>query len=268
MTSSCHIRGLVVTPSLVGGPFFERCIESVAANWPGAKHVVVTPNPEELSAACAPRGVTVIKETPGTKGMYGAINVGIDSGGSDWEWFTYINDDDELSPGFSKALEACHLGGDILYGRVSIVDEKDQLIGLIPTCPFPRANRYVWTAGKSALMQQGMLVKREAVLALKGFDSRLRFAGDMDFFCRAELMGLRFRYVPAVVGAFRVRSGQLSAQKDRLRDEEEATRLMLGPKRGRVSWALASALMGITNLESYARHLMRFGIKRRSEMYS
>jgi len=46
----------------------------------------------------------VVADAGRAGGIYGALNAALAVAGNDWDWFTYINDDDTLLPGFSEAL--------------------------------------------------------------------------------------------------------------------------------------------------------------------
>jgi GT2 family glycosyltransferase len=55
-----------------------------------------------------------------------------------------------------------------------------------------------------------MLMHRDVVRTLGGFDVRYRLCADLDFWARAFALGAPFRYYGVTVAEFRLRAGQLS----------------------------------------------------------
>ena len=63
----------------------------------------------------------------------------LQAAGEDWQWFTYINDDDELGPEFSRIAERHFARADpepVVYGNVRVIDEDADLrASLVPMGP-------------------------------------------------------------------------------------------------------------------------------------
>ena len=59
-------------------------------------------------------------------------------------------------------------------------------------------------------------VRRQALLAVGGFDGEIRFAADWDLWVRLALSGSRFGCIDQPLARYRLQAGSLSAQRARL----------------------------------------------------
>lgn len=204
---------LVVTPTLGDSPFLEETVASVAAQPAPIQHVLSTPETKVEELRDRFPQVEVCADQGKAGGIYGAINSGIAAARPRWEWFTYINDDDTLLPGFSAmhaAEEADGTRADVAYGDVALIDEEGKEISRITIERNPVWIPPLLQQGISPLMQQGMLFRKRTVERLRGFDTRYRLCADLDFWLRALVRGARFRSHRLRVAQFRLREGQLS----------------------------------------------------------
>jgi glycosyltransferase involved in cell wall biosynthesis len=213
MTPTNTPRLLVVTPTLGDSPFLDQTVTSVLTQPAEIEHVIVTPA-DRVAALQArfPRS-QVCADAGKAGGIYGALNVGLAQARSDWQWFTYINDDDALMPGFGAMIadEANREKvADVSYGDVELVDEDGFCISRITVERSPGWIPALLQQGISPLMQQGMLFRRAVVARLRRFDTRYRLCADLDFWLRAYVGRARFRAHRLRVAQFRLRSGQLS----------------------------------------------------------
>lgn len=206
-------RILVVTPTLGESDFLDRTMESVASQPLEILHVLSVPAPKVAALAARYPHARVVPDAGKAGAIYGALNAALAVTPEGWEWFTYINDDDALLPGFGRAVSA-HLEDEepapVLYGNVELIDERGDCISLITTSPSPAWIPPLLHQGISPMMQQGMLFRRDVVEELGGFDLRYRLCADLDFWLRAYAAGRRFRYSGERVAQFRLREGQLS----------------------------------------------------------
>jgi hypothetical protein len=214
---------LVITPTLGDSQFLPASIEAVRClrECAEVRHVLVAPAAQvgrlaELYAHCE-----VIADAGREGGMYGAINRALFSD-LDWDWFTYINDDDLLMPEVARVIAThCQPANRrvIAYGDVRNVREDDTSLGLQTVERSPRYFRPLLRQRISIFTQQGALVSREVAAELEGFNPALRLCGDLDFWVRAIAAGFAFKYYPGEVARFRIRSGQLSGDRPRLLEE-------------------------------------------------
>ncbi len=206
-------RILVVTPTLGESDFLDLTMESVAAQPLDILHVLSVPAPKVAALAARYPHARVVPDAGKAGAIYGALNAALAVTPDGWDWFTYINDDDTLLPGFGRAvvrhLEA-ESPGPVLYGDVELIDERGVCINRITTTPASDWIPALLHQGISPLMQQGMLFRHDVVAALGGFDLRYRLCADLDFWLRAYAAGHRFRHAGERVAQFRLREGQLS----------------------------------------------------------
>ncbi|HTQ32095.1 MAG TPA: glycosyltransferase [Opitutaceae bacterium] len=227
---SAYRRILVVTPTLGESRFLDKTVDSVATQPLEIMHVLSAPVERQQALQARFPHAHVVPDNGKLGGIYGALNAALTQArmSAGWDWFTYINDDDALLPGFSEVLYR-HLRSafpeSVVYGDVSMIDESDRTIALVTVERNPAWIPALLQQGISPLMQQGMLFRREIVESLGGFDSRYRLCADLDFWLRARAAGAGFRYYPARVAQFRLRGGQLSADTAvTVREQEEIVR--------------------------------------------
>jgi glycosyltransferase involved in cell wall biosynthesis len=207
------LRVLVVTPTLGASAFLDRTMASVAAQPLVVTHLLAAPAEKQADLQARFPRARVVADAGRSGGIYGALNAGLAAAGNDWDWFTYINDDDTLLPGFSEALcEHAQLAApeSVIYGNVDLIDESDRVISQVTTESDPERIPALLQQGISPLMQQGMLFRRPVVGWLGGFNLRYRLCADLDFWLRAYVMNARFRFAAKRVAQFRIRRGQLS----------------------------------------------------------
>jgi hypothetical protein len=232
---------LVVTPTLGHSPWLDQTVESVVRlrnEHPNLRHVLVVPEMELDRLKTAYPELAVMSEALGTTSLYGAINT---AAGllDDWDWLTYLNDDDVLGPGFGRVVEAAvDDSADVIYGRVSYIDAEDRVLGAFPVERRPRRLACLMAAGIPPLTQQGTLVRRACFDRLEGFDPQYRLAADFDFWVRAVRAGCSFSYLPVETASFRLREGQLSVDQDRVQSEMKTIVANHLPLPGRLSKAL------------------------------
>jgi GT2 family glycosyltransferase len=222
---SDYRRILVVTPTLGESVFLDKTMESVATQPLDIMHVISAPAKKQRALQVRFPQARVVVDNGKEGGIYGAINAALAQAPGEWDWFTYINDDDVLLPGFSEVFYR-HLRSaapeSVIYGDVALIDERDRKISLVTTERDPQWIPALLQQGISPLMQQGMLFRRETVRRLHEFDTRYRLCADLDFWLRAYAAGEEFRYYPTCVAQFRVRGGQLSSNTAlTMREQEE-----------------------------------------------
>lgn len=254
---------LVVTPTLGSSSWLAETVASVAAHGGGAVQVLVAP--AEKTAALAARFPTVRVATDPGGGMYAALNAGL-AAASDWEAFTYLNDDDVLLPDFAanvRAVEAAGAGAPcIAYGGVRLIGTGGQRLGAIPISPAPELNRRLYAQRLEPVYQHGTVVTRAVVEQIGAFDAQLRFCGDSEFLARACVHGVRFlRATGRETAAFRLRAGQLTKNRaamvaERQRVDEKLGLLAPQPA-GALRWARWR--FRLANLPVYTERIRRHG---------
>jgi len=232
---SVQQRLLVVTPTLGVSSYLDETVRCVTSLKIPFLHVLSCPKAVVPDLRQRFPHATVIADAGQEAGLYGAINVALQTAGEDWQWFTYINDDDELAPGFSEMARAHFARANpepVVYGNVRVIDENGDTISFLTTENAPRFIPALLRAGISPLNQQGMLFRRDVVESLGEFNTKYRICADLDFWARALAAGYRFRYYPVEVGRFRVRRGQISGDVGLTTREQEEIACRLFPKAG------------------------------------
>ncbi len=257
---------LVVTPTLGSSAFLEETIHSVRELPFPVFHVLSCPEHRLQDLTARFPFCKVIQDAGLKGGIYGALNAALSAVISDdWEWFTYINDDDAIGPGFATALQS-HLSRPspepIVYGNVRLINEVSHPIGWITTEKDPSRLHLLLHQSISPLNQQGMLMRRDVVYDLNSFDLRYSLCSDLDFWVRALQAGFAFRFTPHEVGRFRIRRGQLSANTALTRSEfRDIVNRHLGSPPGFLALALSRMWYRATNLPRYLERLRISGPK-------
>jgi len=199
---------LVIIPTLGESAYLAEAVASALALGSAWQVRLVSPAARAADLRKAFPTCKVVAESG--RGLYGAINDGLRAAGDAWSWCSYLNDDDTVSLAAGNIPNG---QADLVYGRVDYIDETGRRLGTFPVEPSVRRLPRLLAAGVPVLTPQGTLISRRAYEELGGFDPQLRFCGDFDFWLRASQRGLKFVHRPERVGAFRIRAGQLSAQR-------------------------------------------------------
>ncbi len=204
---------LVVTPTLGDSEFLDASVQAVRDLSLHTTHVISCPAGKIAALSQRFPHCVVVPDAGREGAIYGALNAALEQAPKNWDWFTYINDDDELTPGFAQMAREHFQRTDaepVTYGDVRLITDDGTRISLITTEKTPRYFAPLLQQGISPLNQQGMLFRADVVRELKGFDLRYRLCADLDFWLRAHAAGHAFRHYPLEVGKFRIRAGQLS----------------------------------------------------------
>jgi len=269
---SAYRRILVVTPTLGESEFLDKTVQSVATQPLEILHVLSVPAAKQHVLRARFPHTHVVPDNGKLGGIYGALNAALAVAGTTegWDWFTYINDDDALLPGFGEALYR-HLRsaspGSVIYGDVSLIDESDRPVSLITVERNPAWIPALLQEGISPLMQQGMLFRREVVEQLGAFDTTYRLCADLDFWLRAYAGGAAFRYYPMRVAQFRLRQGQLSADTSlTMREQDEIVRRHLPVPVSYLRRQVAGWRYRLQNLPRYLARMRTRGLQTSYEM--
>jgi glycosyltransferase involved in cell wall biosynthesis len=257
---------LVITPTLGRSPFLKRTVASVDTLRESGfliKHIIVVPPPFLRELAIIYPQCLVVGEDG--CGMYSAINQGINESGYDFDFWTYLNDDDFLFDDFEKVLNKADklspTAFSVIYGRVSIVDSRDIIQNKVSRWTIPSLIKGALAGKRSPLNQQGVLWSSSILSLVGDFDESLKYASDYDYFMRCALRGASFYYIDASVAAYRVHPNQLGQNGAAFIEELELVR-----SRYHI-WTcyriLCECLFVVLNIDIYIWRLIRrkpFGI--------
>ena len=195
------------------------------------RHILVCPAAKRAGLSARFPACEIVADQGKAAGLYGALNAGLDAAcanGAAWDWFTYINDDDLLTPAFAEMARRHARTGDlrtVAYGDIETIDAAGKSLGRMTVETDPAYFAALLQGGISPTGQQGMLFGAEVVHALRHYDLGYRICADLEFWARACAGGFGFHYYPLAVGCFRIRPGQISGEVALLRQQvEEITR--------------------------------------------
>ena len=168
-----NVSILVITPTLGVSPFLDETIQSVARFAGRASHVIVAPQAAVCGLEARYPGLVVITEGDPGGGIYGALAKAISSLGSGFDWFTWINDDDRLEPGFSVVNAAAEIatGVDVIYANVRFIDKNGMYVSDVPVARSARLVRACVETGQIPFTQQGGLIRTSSYFRAGGFSA-------------------------------------------------------------------------------------------------
>jgi hypothetical protein len=254
----------VVTPTLGKRGTLDETVASVAEA--GFEHVLVTPH------ACVDALVTryphckLIPESGSN--MYKAIEDGVLVGG-DWDYFTWLNDDDVLLPAGITGLVAQLNASpkvDAIYGRVGWMNSDGVRRGSIPVANTSSDWLPLISRGVVPLGQPGTLVRRARFLAIGGFDSQYKLCADLDLFARLAADGANIVFVAEEVALFRIHAEQLSKLETAV--SEETSRISsASPRSSFLRFLIARIRFVAANRASYGQRVFKLGRFRMRDIY-
>lgn len=235
----------VLTPSLNQGAFLDEAIASLADQSGEVEHIVVDGGSADDTRAVLDRHrdrlAAVVVEPD--EGPAQALNKALAL--ATGELVLVLNADDALLPGaVEQAVQAAAADRNVavVYGHGYVADAGGRLVRRFRSTPFdPR--RFV--LGGVTVMHQATFVRREALLAIGGWNERNRTCWDGEALVRLALTGERMRLVEAYWGTFRLHPGSISGSQ-RYAAEYDADRarlfeLVMGRAPGRGDGARAVA---------------------------
>lgn len=253
---------LVLTPTLGTSRYLAASVASVSdLGLPSVHHLLVCPADRITELAERFPGRTVVADAGRAGGLYGALNAGLaaaDDLGLAWDWFTYLNDDDLLSPGFAELVRRhCRpeRAASVAYGDILNIDPADRSLGRMTVERRGERLPRLLQAGISPVGQQGMVFGAPVVRALGGYAREYRLCADLDFWARAHARGYPFQYYPWEVGRFRIQPGQLSGDVELTRREQADITARQFP--GQLSPVARRLVQGRYRLANLPRYLER-----------
>ncbi len=232
---------LVVTPTLGTRDSLSKTIQTVATvGGDRVKHVLVTPlqKYDELKARFP--NLTIVPEPENCKGIYTALNYALKKFAGDFNYLTYINDDDYWLPDFKRLFSVLdnskHV--EVAYGRTLYVDENGNIRGEQPSMPMYKAFHHLLYADIILFTQQATLMRSAIYLRHRGFDESYKLIADSAFWVKLIRGGAKFSYINKLCAAYTIQENQLSSDKN----VQSIERRMLLKQLGKPSDAYKSLL--------------------------
>lgn len=218
---------LIVLPTLGDRPeYLEHALESalaLAKLVPSTIAVVLPGSASEARALCVHYGATIIDDL-GT-GMADAVNRGLDIATTE-RFYVWVGDDDRLvAPGVASLV------GELQRNDAAVVayGQCEYITGAGARVAVSRAGslaRFLLPWGPNFIPHPGTVMRLEALKAVGGFDSRLRYALDLDVFLKLRRKG-QFVSQSVISAQFRWHPESLTVA-DRWASSVEAMRVKAG----------------------------------------
>lgn len=255
---------LIITPTLGRSHYWERLIRSLDSLDLGILHVCVGPLGYGLNS-CNKNVERIFLNDRGG-GMYAALNQGLEFAlmREDWDWFTYVNDDDELIVTDPSIFDGA---GGCVYGDGIAIDPNSKVLFQIPVSRTPSDLLALFVSGVVGIVQQGWFINRAVVDRFGLFDSSFKYTGDLDYMMRLLEAGVEFKYEKSIRGYFRITPFQLSKNGRCMADEASIIRDRVCFPLSRCSAALIRFRFRMQNLNLYFYRFARFGFRRVKNIY-
>jgi glycosyltransferase involved in cell wall biosynthesis len=216
----------IVTPTLNQARFLQRTLDSVRAQtYPVTEYIVVDGGSTDGTLDILAREVerSAIQWTSGPDGgMYEAVNKGLAMTRGDI--MGYLASDDAYLPWAIEAVVDAFVSrpkADLVFGDGITVEEDSGTQILRLYAPFDRVSLAI----HASLLQPAVFWRRRLFDRLGGFDTRMRYVADLDFWLRAAATGAVIAHVDEVLAAERVHERRLStARRGAMHREEQAMR--------------------------------------------
>jgi glycosyltransferase involved in cell wall biosynthesis len=206
----------------------ELTLASVAAqSYPRIEHVVIDGGSTDGTIDILRRFRTDVPlrwlSEPDT-GMYAAINKGITL--AQGEVLSYLNGDDLYLPwSIERAVSALmSSAADIAFGDLLLLHKRDGRGRWVRIQFYPRFRPRTY-AYEVSMGQPTVFWRRRVFDSVGGFDERLRYAGDFEYWLRMGTAGFRYTHIREVLAlAVEHEHGLAMVHADELRREIERTR--------------------------------------------
>lgn len=162
--------------------------------------VVVAPIAATAARTLAKKHGAKLVDDPGT-GISEAINCGLRARTSE-SYYAWMGDDDLFRPGGLKALREILLhrpDAVLAFGGCDYIDPHGRTLAVSNAGPLAR---FLLPWGPDLIPHPGTMVRLDALEKIGGFDTKLRYAMDLDAFLSLRKFGA-FAYTRESVSAFR-----------------------------------------------------------------
>jgi len=217
----------IVTPVLNAVSTLEITLSSVAAQtYSNVEHIVIDGGSTDGTIDVLRRfrsGVPLRWLSEADSGMYAAINKGLSL--AQGEVLAYLNSDDLYMPWSVERAVSALLSeeSDLAFGDVLVLSQRDGRSIDLRIQFYPRFRRR--TYAHVTLGQPSVFWRRRVSDTIGGFDERLRYGGDLEYWLRTATAGFRYTHIREVLAVEVEHEGALSrVHAGELRHENERTR--------------------------------------------
>lgn len=207
---------LVVTATLGNRDTLQKTINSVRAiGGDDVKHVVIAPKDKVPFIQEQFPYVTCVPESAKSKGIYAALNFAFSTYAHEYEYVTFINDDDYWLPQFRTLINIIKKNRvDFVYGKTKYVDSHG-----MPLTNQTSSGRFsdfipLLYSNIILLTQQATIIRSEWYFKLNGFDESYKLTADTKFWAKLSLENIKYQYVNCCCAAYCIQEGQLSSDHE------------------------------------------------------
>lgn len=204
---------LVITATLGNRPTLARTIQSVKEiGGEKVTHILIAPEKNIPKIKAQYGDIKCLPEQADKRGIYAALNHGFFTYGKEFDYITFINDDDYWLPDFNFLIEEADKGIDFVYGKVNFILENKNRKMKEMACsnqfkdfiPLLHHNIVLFT-------QQATLLKSDLFFKLGGFSEDYKLVSDTLFWAKLSQLNITFRYIPKACAGYTIQDGQLSS---------------------------------------------------------
>ena len=214
----------IITPCLNAQAYIAEAIESVLAqNMTAVEHIVVDGGSTDSTLEILKKYPHLIVINGPDRGMYDAINKGIQLARG--EWIGLLNADDIYPEGSLKqALEAAALNPHLqaINGGFAVFEDDAESRKIIRVSPSIEPDEFWYRIIGGSTAPNTWFLKRSVFMECGLYDDRYRYAADREMIIRLALAGVRPLSLPGVNYCFRQHKKSATFSMDDSRD----------PKRG------------------------------------
>ena len=253
---------LVITPTLGNRNTLAKTIESVRTIGGSlVKHIIVAPERQIPFIKETFGDIECLPEQEGKKGIYAAVNHGFKTYGRDYDYLTFINDDDYWLPDFKLLINTIEEGYDFVYGKVNYILENKNGVFKPMACSNQFKDFIPLLHSKVVLFtQQATLIKSKLYFQLGGFSEEFKLVSDTKFWGDLSLLDIKYKYIPKPCAAYVIQEGQLSSNKE-LQRREKNIMIQSFPRVSRSKKYIALLRFRFNNLFVYVQRLFNHTIK-------
>lgn len=156
--------------------------------------------------------IECIAEPKGCKGIYPALNYAFNKYGHDYEYLTFINDDDYWLPAYKKLIsEITCQNLDLVYGKVKYFNYSQCIFKKMASSssfkdfiPLLHHNIILFT-------QQAAIFRSKFFYSLGGFDENYQLVADTKLWAQLSKNSIRYKYISKECAIYTIQEGQLSS---------------------------------------------------------
>lgn len=251
---------LVITATLGNRKSLERTISSVK-NIGGSqiKHVIVAPQNVIPFLRNQYPCIEFLSEPEGKRGIYTALNHGFKIYGKNYQYLTFLNDDDFWLPNFKLLIDATEENDyGLIYGKINYVlsGSANRIKKMACSGQFKDFIPLLYS-DIVLFTQQATLLKSDLFFQLGGFDENFKLVSDTKFWANLSLLDIKYKYVPMACAAYTIQCGQLSSNKLIQKRETDELKSQL-PKPSILRQYCAMMKYRLINIPIYLERLKKY----------